>query len=370
MSPSRRTRWAVVFLVLVLAAGLAWQIAEWLIDIDRYRTQVEAQISQAIGLPASVGRLDLDILPTPRFEATGVSLGGGDFRLDVPRVVVHADFRDLIHRKIHVTEITLLHATVTVPEDAMLLADRLAALGPPDDVQKAPGAQGAFTVDRIRATGVLRRGTGSPASEDAPPWLTFDMTVQHPLAEAAEVSVSARLPGLGDGSELDAQLRVTARAEPAIQGRATLRGVNARKLFRNAESIPEATVSLEIGIDTPKPNVVAFDVTGQAEASEKEAPAARFAGKAWWGDGGVVVNDFTWRSPGLEFVGNLTRSTAGSYACEAPWVMVREPALTWLAGFLPSSRLALVFGKDASLEGEGMLFGLGRPGTFGWCGVR
>jgi len=45
-----------------------WKAVEYYVAIDRYRPEIIRMMQEATGLPASIGRLELDLLPAPRIR--------------------------------------------------------------------------------------------------------------------------------------------------------------------------------------------------------------------------------------------------------------------------------------------------------------
>ena len=148
-----KRRWSrrllIVLLVLLAIALAAWKVAERYIDVNRYRPRLEAEIKAITGLPASIGNLNLDILPAPCLEATAVSVGKGDFQAYAPRVVARASIRELLHRRLCITSIESPNVAITVPADNEVLLKKIRDLArsvrgsqEPKNTEKGPAPAG------------------------------------------------------------------------------------------------------------------------------------------------------------------------------------------------------------------------------------
>jgi hypothetical protein len=352
---TRRRRFLVGLALLASVGCIAWKIAERLIDVDRYRDRIATRIQEATGLPAAVGRLDLDILPTPRLEARAVSLGEGDFRAYADSIVASADLVDLVHGKIHVADVSVSGLTLTVPRDAATLRARLGLLA--DTLRNATGrptpSSGGINLEvaRVHARGRLFWGdtVGTPA-------MSFTATVRDPLGDPVQVLLSGTAPFLGTKARLQAEAAIVKAPQLAVEGTADVTGVELRRLVPKA-GIPATTASFSGAFRVPGPDLIRADVSGQIVCPEVQSLAGRFTTEAWWDGGTVVVSAFQWQSPGLELAADVTRTADGAYACKIPDVVADKRALTWLASLLPAGRLTPVLQEDAEVRGEALLFG-------------
>ena len=74
MSKGKKVALAIVVELVLVIVGLAI-IIPLLLNVDRYRPQVIAQIQQETGKPVQIGRLDLTILPQVAIRVDDFSLG-------------------------------------------------------------------------------------------------------------------------------------------------------------------------------------------------------------------------------------------------------------------------------------------------------
>jgi uncharacterized protein involved in outer membrane biogenesis len=111
MTKRRKIALVVVLVVVVLLAGLAI-IVPLLVDVDRYRPQVAAQIEEAMGKPTQIGRLTLTVFPRLSIRADDFALGNSPPYPSGPLVKarrIYAVFnaRALWNRQIVITSLEL-----------------------------------------------------------------------------------------------------------------------------------------------------------------------------------------------------------------------------------------------------------------------
>ncbi len=115
--PRGRRSWWVVLGVVAAAAFLAWRAIELFADIDRYRPDAEALLSEAIGKPVTIGELDLAWRPIPCVSALDVRAGEGDLEATATRVDLYPDVLALLSRRVDIVQISVRNLVVTVPPD-------------------------------------------------------------------------------------------------------------------------------------------------------------------------------------------------------------------------------------------------------------
>jgi uncharacterized protein involved in outer membrane biogenesis len=102
----------IVAMVLVLIVVALAIIIPILLDVDRYRPQVAAQIQQETGKPAQIGRLALTILPEVAIRVDDFSLGNppGFPKVDfvkAKKIYAVVNPFALLHRKVEITSLEL-----------------------------------------------------------------------------------------------------------------------------------------------------------------------------------------------------------------------------------------------------------------------
>ena len=120
-------RWKQVALVLVIVlviigVGMAI-IIPMLVDVDRYRPQVAAQIQRETGKPVQIGRLDLIVFPQVAIRVDHFSLGNpagfptGDC-VRAKKIYAVVNPFALLHHKVEITSLELDDLTLDMLEDA------------------------------------------------------------------------------------------------------------------------------------------------------------------------------------------------------------------------------------------------------------
>lgn len=111
----------VVALALITVSGLALVLRVWVLpDIDRYRPRLENLISEATGLPASIGVIRADwqgLNPRLQLEALRLGEGGDQAPLVLPRVDAVASWSSLLLGEVRLSELTLSRPRVEISRD-------------------------------------------------------------------------------------------------------------------------------------------------------------------------------------------------------------------------------------------------------------
>ena len=122
MSTWKKVALIVVIALVVIVAGLAIAIP-LLLDVDRYRPAVVAQIQQETGKPSQIGRLALTILPQVAIRVDDFTLGNppgfpqGDF-VKARRIYAVVNAFALLHRKVEINSLELDDPDIHLLSDA------------------------------------------------------------------------------------------------------------------------------------------------------------------------------------------------------------------------------------------------------------
>jgi uncharacterized protein involved in outer membrane biogenesis len=159
---------AIGFVVVVLALAA---IIPLLIDVDRYRPMVVAQIQQETGKPTQIGHLKLTVLPVVAIRVDNFSLGNpagfpsGNF-VAAQKVYAVADVFALLHHQVEITSLELDDLTLNMLEDShgkwnFENAPASAPTEPPPNASKGHGP--SFTLGVISKL-MVSRGNVSAAT--------------------------------------------------------------------------------------------------------------------------------------------------------------------------------------------------------------
>ena len=105
--------WLLVFFGIVVLLVVALAVAlPILLDVNRYKDQVSAQIESATGKPVSIGRLALTVWPTLSVQVDDFELGNGrgfpkGHLLKTERIYAVLDLGALLDRKLRITSVEI-----------------------------------------------------------------------------------------------------------------------------------------------------------------------------------------------------------------------------------------------------------------------
>jgi len=240
---------AVTLVVLLVAAGAALIL---LIDVDRYRTDIEQAISAKTGRDVKVGRLHLKLFPATELRADGFTIGedprfGSVPFLKADRLFVRVKLWPLLSHRLLVDSLTIDAPKISLVSDrqgrwayaTLMEASKGGAGTPPGNAPRASGAPAGggagakggdgggftFSVHSLRITRGSVAVSGRAVKEidlsvdDLSPGSIggFDLSFLLPVPG----SVKARLTGKSLSTSAD---RAEIRAFTASLGRSTLTG--------------------------------------------------------------------------------------------------------------------------------------------------
>lgn len=358
-APRRRGRWFRRSAAALLALVLAWFAFErFVLHVDRYRPRVVEEIEKALGLPVSIGKLDLVLFPTPRLRASPVSVGEGDLLVHMRRVSVHADLGDLLRGEINLTSVELEGLEVTVPRDLATLTEKIESLIENLGESKTGNAsQAGLRLQKLSAkkAKLYRHGDQSPL-------LVLTGSVFDVLSDTITVSLRAALPQYGDAAECRADLTLkrdqATREFTFVAGTGSVAGVELDEALP-LEGAPDGHVRARFTVEGTGPAYLGLRVDGEVESGAAAALAGTFSTTVWWDHGILTVNDARWDAPGLRFRADATRHEDGRIACGVPEVSITEEALASLVEMAVFDTFRLASRPGAAFEATDLLLGLG-----------
>ena len=161
MATDRRRWWhyAALAVVLVLAGGW-WGLQHWL-GSDDLRQRVERAASEAVGVPVTLGRLGLDLLPVPGVALEAVRIETRP-AWTVERVEARAVLGSLLRGRLELSSLTIRRADLSQAGWSYLAAQR---------GRKPPPASGEAAIPwprTLKLDGLTwRPRTGGPTTVDA-----------------------------------------------------------------------------------------------------------------------------------------------------------------------------------------------------------
>ncbi len=360
---NRRRRWALALLLLLLCATLAWQGLEYLVDIDRHRPRIEAELEALFGRPVSVGEMDLQLFPTPHLYAKEVTIGQGDCRLYALGVHAYARPGALLRGEVALSSVTATGAVLTVPRGAGAIRgewkafrahlrsrrERAAAL------RQAGGTSPVLKlrVEEIRTARlkVLRGGV---------PWLEGHVHVHDVLSPRKSARISMALPILEPACKVFGTVVLDEEAPHAERwhGELTFRGIDARRLLRRDRD-PHLRFDVEVGFSGEPPFAVTAKFTGQAE----EVPfTAEASADIWIQDARMAVNDLAFGTGASSLSADMTYTYGQGLAMELHDAQIRGWPLAALFGWLAPPDSPISPAEDTQVNLEGLLMGVDAQG--------
>ncbi|HEX6210708.1 MAG TPA: AsmA-like C-terminal region-containing protein [Methylomirabilota bacterium] len=144
-------RWLVVALVLLIALPLGGALLlRYLLSPAMLKRAIERQGSAYLGHQVTVGSARARLLPTAGVELDDVTVTG-PVALDVDQVIVRANLRSLLDRRVEDAVLHVSGGRVTLAEaaEAEPAGDRGDAGAPPATGESEPG-EGGFTIASVR----------------------------------------------------------------------------------------------------------------------------------------------------------------------------------------------------------------------------
>jgi hypothetical protein len=141
---------AAALLVIVVAAGAFW--ARAVFTGDTVRAALAAQVSNAIGQPVSIGRVDASIFPRVTVTLGDVTIGA-PARATVSELHIATDLRALLSRRIEHATLRLTGARIELPLPPLTIASSPSPSGGPSS-SGASSIVEIVSVDEIVLSGV------------------------------------------------------------------------------------------------------------------------------------------------------------------------------------------------------------------------
>ncbi len=337
---------------LLVGMAVAWFFVErYVLNVDRYRDVAIAAMENSTGLPASVGRLDLDLFPRPRLSAHDVLVGDGNFQASVDRITVEIKLLPLLGRRVEVTSARLVGLQLRLPKNPARLSKRMndlldAASGP----SEGGGAKVSVTIAEIAAVkGVLFLGNDTEAAA------TLSFNLLDILSEDVALTLKMEVLKLGEAATFDCEMNI-ARAQGEIvsmTGSGNLSGIRTKDL--GIEGAPEGTFGATVSMKGPGPNELDFEMNGAFESETHTGLAGPLIAKAAWREDGLRIDEASWTSPDLDVRGDATIDAEGTLGLRLASVKAGPTAMNDLAAIATFAGILPVASEDATLTARNLL---------------
>lgn len=354
---SRRLKLAatVVIVVAVILLIVAIVVPR-LVNLDRYRPEVIANIERGTGRSAAIGHLTVSILPTLAVRADDVAIGNPPgfpegHLLEVRHVYAEIDLRRLLDRRVEVSSLEFDHPTVNLlstsdgrwntegPPRAPVrpVTTRPAAWTPQPAAASRSIARVVFEHGRVTVSSALPSGVVEPASFEAD-----DVEVELESVNPAALGLNLMPASLQFRNRITPRLISIAESQPAA-------GAWFRPALFDADVAPAPA---------PPPGRIAAHGTFTAKSARFEAAqAADLKSGIELRSDGVMLRQFSMEIAGGRVTGDLTWNSAAQPASYAAQIALDNIDLARLLVPFPGAS-----GKiTGTLEGQLRLDGLNLP---------
>jgi hypothetical protein len=337
--------------VLALAAGaIAWQIAKRAVDVEQYRSQIEAALEEYTGLSVKVGGLELAWHPVPCLSALDVSIGEGDFRAVTARLDVFPRLAALLRLRVEIARINLIEPALTLPAARNRLEaewrrviDHIQVARAKQALSAKPRGPGpTMRIDEVLAHHALVQF----GERDAHP-IRGSITATGIGGDLLEINLEAGIPDTG--ARVEGTLRVPSQEGREGSGEITITGV------KPADFVPLPVLirsewQASLAFSGKLGEEVAVTIDGSFEPIAPSAIGGQFSGHAKIRPDGKTRADLAITGDGLEI-----QATARLFAAERSRVRIksaraRGPALDALLAAIDGNAVELRAARSAAIE--------------------
>ena len=336
---------------LLVGLAVAWFFVErYVLNVDRYRDVVIAAIESSTGLPAFVGRLDLDLFPRPRLSAHEVLVGDGNFQASVVRVTLETKLLPLIRRRVEVTSAQLVGLKLRLPKNPARLSKRMNDLvDHASEPSEGGGTKVSVTIAEIAAAdGVVFLGNDTEAAA------TFSFNLQDILSEDVALTLKMESSKLGEAAAFDYEMNIALREGEVVSmtGSGDLSGIHTKEL--GIEGAPEGTFSASVSMKGPGPNELDFEMNGVFESEMHTGLAGPLVAEATWREDGLRVQA-SWTSSDLDVQGDATVDREGAVGLRLTSAKAGPKAMNDLAAMASFAGILPVASEDAAFSASNVL---------------
>ena len=358
----RRRRWPWVVGGVLVTGVVLWNVAERVVQADRYRPLLIERIQKATGLPAQIGHIDLTLLPVPSIHLEDVSAGDEQFRVACDEVAVFPRLESIGRGVLDAREVELRGLAVHLPKDLGEASARIAAIGPSEG---GPVKDSGWTV----SVGSIRaEGARVFLGDSAEPALQGDLTLLDALAPTLKIEGKGNVPLLGAETAFTTDMSVTRTGDPemglGLQGVVSLTGVDSASLVRT-RNVPAGVMNVEAKVSRTGKRTFTADLSGDAvphpvEGADTKPLAGKFTAKAWLDEGTFTLNEFLWKADAIELSGDVSVPPDGAVAARVVSLRVTDAGLDALLAFRKDLPVQIDAAPGATLTAENVLLGFSK----------
>jgi hypothetical protein len=312
----------------LLAVTLTWTVVErFVLRVDRYRPHIIAALEEATGLPVSIAKLDLSVLPWPRLHVYDVSVGETDFRIDVPRVTLDVELRKLFNGTIHIEKIDVVDPEVRVPEDFAELQSRIKPLL---DALSAPKGESVFELSAIDSIELTQLRGFRGARND--PLIEAHVDLNNALGETISLRLQTEIPAMGDSAMIEFEGTLTRAGESGglsgLEATGSLQNFEFATLLLRGSS--DATLDANFTASGTDFDYIKVDVDGNVESRSTPSLEGTVSSEVWWDHGILTLNSLAYDAEGGRMRADATRHASGEMVAKIASLVLTGPALSSL----------------------------------------
>jgi hypothetical protein len=345
-------------LVLLLAAGVAWQLAERYIGAEQFRPLLEEELSALFGLPAHIDGLDIYWWPQPHLAGFGVTLGDSEFGLSADTLSAEASLGSLWRGVLRLRSVSSDSLRIDLPVDDAALSQKLshvtAQLFGPED-ESTPSGESAIEIGQIVLSDIVVYRGGEESAR-------VNLEIQDVLGPVVRVGAKALVPYLGPDSVMSVEVAIDSSGvdDSALSGTVETTAFPLG-FVANVPLISTFSLTGTGVISGHAPGNVQLAASGQAVSGEHPELNGAFTGNLWYRNGQIDMNDLRLNGEDIQAVADLSLPPAGGFACRVQRGALDRAALaTVAAAVLPAGAVSfspedgrmtvldLLFGQDAA----------------------
>ena len=378
-SPNRKRwkKWLLLATTLAAVTVLAWQGFKQYLNIQSYIPIVTGALTDATGLPASIERFDVSLLPTPHATMRNIVLGEGDFKLEVSAVDIHVRLTGLLHRELDITSIHAQPAVLHLPGNNTVLTQRVSAVsghagGAPKPPSESPAAAPPAAQDgKTRVAGFTLNVRLVALDEisiyrDGVPQFTGRAELRDLLSTKITAKIAANATAISKDAQFAATATITMASgeKPKLEGSLSLEHADITDVLKD-EGIPHARVSVGLAFAGVLPDSLKADLTGTLETEASKSFSGTLGGQAVWKDGLLVLSNVAMDSPGLKTAATASFRPGGALSATLSSATAQGDGLRVLLAYIPIPGFHFAPRDNAVFSLSGLEFGTLPEGGLG-----
>ncbi len=305
----------------------------------------------AMGLPATIERLDLHLFPRPRILARGVSIGEPDFMAQADWVRLPIQVEPLLKGRINIPEARASQITAKAVGEPAELVERVNAIRYALEQRRVRRRRPSrVTVEQVHLPDINGTLTTMDRSYD----IETSVTLHQPQSTMALVEVGLRTPQFGDDAHAAALFALHRLEEGGValfEGTIELDGVDLRRALDRMDG-PHIGARALATVRSTDHGVFASEVQGTIVSladptSAETGLEGPVSGSVWLTDHALVINDLCWIPPDGQARADVTFYRDGRTGLAIPDAHIQAAGLDSLLDFLDNESVRLSARNDA-----------------------